>query len=237
MSATEPDVESQDVAVLGAACARDLGDPVRWFAPDGYPNSLALSIVDSIYSTGALYSSVENVVARYRSFRRETGADPNADGTDELAATFAQLGVEGWADSIGNRRPTSSAKGAPLKAEAILLAVEALSGLGVRSAADLRALSSDRERAQQVESAWRAVPGQGSGITWAYLLMLAHVPGVKADRMVVRYVARALGSGERGVSASKAADLVTGVARERDWDVLQLDHAIWRFESGRPFQT
>jgi len=42
-------------------------------APDGYPDSLALCIIDSIYSTGARYSSVVNVVGRYRDYRTGQG--------------------------------------------------------------------------------------------------------------------------------------------------------------------
>jgi hypothetical protein len=34
---------------------------------------------------------------------------------------------------------------------------------------------------------------------------------------------------------AKAAALVHGVAKAKGGDTIQLDHAIWRFESGRPF--
>jgi hypothetical protein len=57
-----PDLDTDDLAALIKACAADLGDPNLWFTPDGYPDSLALCIIDSIYSTGARYSSVVNVV-------------------------------------------------------------------------------------------------------------------------------------------------------------------------------
>jgi hypothetical protein len=69
-----------------------LGDANLWFTPDGYPDSLALCIVDSIYSTGARYSSVVNVVGRYREYRTNQGGDPDNDSTDELAATITELG-------------------------------------------------------------------------------------------------------------------------------------------------
>lgn len=64
--------------------------------------------------------------------------------------------------------------------------------------------------------------------------MLAQIPGVKADRMVARYVARAIGVGPEPLSGQRAADLVKRVAGLMGWNVIHLDHAIWRVESGRP---
>jgi len=65
--------------------------------------------------------------------------------------------------------------------------------------------------------------------------MLAQVPGVKADRMVIRYVARAIRVNEASLRPADAARLVKQVAAIKAWDVIHLDHAIWRYESGRPF--
>lgn len=70
-----PDLDNDDVMVLVTACETDLGDPSLWFTPGGYPDSLALCIIDSIYSTGARYSSVVNVLKRYRNYR------PNKEAT------------------------------------------------------------------------------------------------------------------------------------------------------------
>ena len=64
--------------------------------------------------------------------------------------------------------------------------------------------------------------------------MLAGVPGVKADRMVVRYVARALDRGASNRTPREFADLVREVAARNGWDVIRTDHAIWRFESVGP---
>jgi hypothetical protein len=87
-----------------------------------------------------------------------------------------------------------------------------------------------------VERVWRATPGQRSGITWDYALMLAQIPGVKADRMMLKYVTRAIGCRPGSMLPERAADLVSRVAQTKGWNVIHLDHAIWRFESRRPFQ-
>ncbi len=222
-----------DVEKLYEACVRDLGDPQLWFSPRGYPDSLALCVIDSIYSTGARYASVEKIIARYRGYRAAQGADAETDGAVELLRNIEELGgPDAWASEIGNRRPTSTAVDAPLKSAAIVQEAEALVALGIPTAAELRIVAEDDARRSEAKAAWCAVPGQRSGITWEYTQILAKIPGVKADRMVLGYVCREVGQ----VDAVRAAELVGATAEAGGWDVIDLDHAIWRFESGRPHQ-
>ena len=56
---------------------------------------------------------------------------------------------------------------------------------------------------------WVSLPGQPSGITWSYFLMLAGTPGVQADRMIIGYTNRVLGL---TVTAKEAGSLVGVVA-------------------------
>ncbi len=227
------DLFARRASLLAAACDRDLGDPDLWFEPDGYPESLALCIIDSIYSTGAHYTSVRNVIDRYRAYRSDQGGEPNTDGVEELLKTIEDLeGPDPWATRIGNRRPTSTAVNAPLKAEAIHKVATALGRLGIKSADDLRVAARD-EAFVAAKAAWIKVPGQRSGITWEYALMLARIPGVKADRMVTRYTSEAVADGVL-LAPTEAAELVKQVAESKGWNVIHLDHAIWRYESGRP---
>lgn len=222
-----------DVEKLYEACLRDLGDPQRWFSPRGYPDSLALCVIDSIYSTGAQYATVEKIIARYRGYRATQGSDPDTDGAVELLQNIAELGgPDSWATQIGNRRPTSTTANAPLKSVAVEQVAEALVALGVRTSADLRAVTEEDDRREQAKEAWCAVPGQRSGVTWEYALKLTQIPGARAGRVVAAYVARQIGA----VSAERAAEMVREVAAFAVWDAFALDHAIWRFDSGRPHQ-
>lgn len=215
---------------LRVACERDLGDPGDWPGPFGYPDALALCIIDAIYVTGARHLTVENVVERYRGYRAAQGADADTDGAPELLANVEALGgPPQWAAEIGNRRPTSTAKGAPLRSAALIEVTEALVGLGVRTTADLRAVAADDERCAQAEAAWCAVPGQRSGFTWRYLVLLAQQPGVTVDPSVAGYVYRELGA----VDGEDVAALLQAVADTAGWDATALHHAIWRFESAR----
>lgn len=226
-----------DPSLLAAACTRDLGDPDLWHRPDGYPRSLALCIVDSIYSTGIRYGTVVKVVDRYIAYRRDSGADALTDGTPELLATFDELGgAEAWAEQIGTKNKVSTSRGAPFKAEAVQAVAQALYGQGINTADDFRAVASSNE-AETLKSIWTATPGQRSGLTWNYAQMLAQIPNVKADRMVERYVARALGVETATLNRGDAEREVAQLAAAKGWDLIQLDHAIWRFESGRPVEV
>lgn len=223
----------EGVGRLLTAC-EVLGSPNKWFRPEGYQDGLALCIIDSIQSTGSHYNSVRNVVGRYRRHRGDAAA--TIDGTAELLATFDECGgVEGWAREIGNQKPASTRKGAALKASVIQQIARNLYGDGVRTADDLRvrgALESGNEaRRLATQELWTRVEAQSSGITWNYALMLAGVPGVKADRMVTRFVSRALGGVE--LSPESAASLVREAAKLMGVPATDLDHAIWRKESGR----
>ncbi|GAS92162.1 protein-tyrosine phosphatase family protein [Mycolicibacterium brisbanense] len=220
-----------DVERLRAACERDLGDPADWPGPFGYPDALALCIIDAIYVTGTRHLTVEKVVERYRAYRAAQGGNADTDGAPELLANVEELGGPlQWAAAIGNRRPTSTAKGAPLRSAALVEVSQALVDLGVRTTADLRAVVEDDGRGAQAKAAWCAVPGQRSGFTWRYLVLLAQQPGVTADPGVAGYVYRELGAAH----GDDVAALLQAVADEAGWDATALHHAIWRFESARP---
>ncbi|WP_409429289.1 hypothetical protein [Mycobacterium sp. SMC-11] len=202
-------------------------------APQGYRDGLALCIVDSIQSTGVKYSSVEKVVDRYRDYRRTQGGDPKRDGVPELLATFEELGgPDCWAKEIGNRNRTST-RGGVLKAEAIRYAAQALATEGVETTGALRDATGDEDRLARLGTAWRAVVGQRSGITWHYVQMLAGIQGVKPDRMICRFVADSLTVPRKTMTTEFAGAIVTAAATAMGVSPTDLDHAIWQWQRVR----
>jgi hypothetical protein len=201
-----------------------------WATPTGYPDGLALCTIDSLQSIGVRYQHVESVIHRYRAFRRANGGNPETDGVAELIATFTETGgTSEWAEAIGNGQRAWSRRDAPLKASVVLDAATLLQTHAVPSTKALRSLTLDSR--STLESAWRQLPGQRSGISWRYLLMLAQVPGVKPDRMVRRFVTGALP--QQAFTDDELAELVTLAAEQRHASPTALDHVIWRHQSGR----
>lgn len=214
---------------LVAACEQFRGAK----APDGYRDGLALCVVDSVQSTGVTYGSVENVVARYRAYRREQGGDPNCDGVAELLGTFDELdGPEGWAKKLGNSNRTST-RGGVLKSQAIRDAARVLDAEGISDTVGLLNAAEDEAQLEQVRKEWCAVTGQRSGITWHYMLMLAGIEGVKPDRMICRFIADSLGLPRRSVTPPFALEIFTAAAREMGMSPTDLDHGVWQFQRAR----
>lgn len=217
---------AEQVRILAERCEHFLGSK----APDGYPDSLALCIVDSVQSTMVRYPTVVKVLRNYRAYRREQGGNPNTDSAVDLAATFAELkGHEAWAERIGNGNRTSTHKGAPLKAYAIEAEANGMIGVGVATAQDLRTAAEDPDELARVRKEWLKVPGQGRGVTWHYVQMLAGVPGIKPDRMIIRFVAKALDRPLKTILPSFCVEVLTAVAGELAMTASELDHAIWNY--------
>jgi hypothetical protein len=138
-------------------------------------------------------------------------------------------GPEAFADAVQNRRRTS-AKSGILKADAVLRESQFLRDEGVATPADV--LHASPEKLDTIRARWVSVPGQGSGLSLDYLLMLSGLPGVKADRMVRRFVATALDlPNELAISAEEAGVFVREAACRLEIEERVLDYAIWRFQS------
>ncbi|WP_253659816.1 hypothetical protein [Williamsia maris] len=144
------DVPDQDIDALVELCRRDLG-------PAGYPDSLALCIIDSIQSTGSHFTCVVNVVNRYRDLRARNA---ETDGTLKLASFTQFDGPRGWAAEVSNCKPGASFwprrrltketdMPIPLIAAAIIIAGGASGGgglaLGGKGALDMKKARSDLE--------------------------------------------------------------------------------------------
>jgi len=124
-----------------------------------------------------------------------------------------------------------------LKEVNLLRIAEAFLEQNVRSSADLDEYVKLAHGDRPASPWWPRHPtfGRIAGVadqTWNYFLMLAGHTGVKVDRMICRYVARAVGAEPDDIAPKRAAQLVAEAAAELGADPHELDHAIWAFESG-----
>lgn len=245
------DFTTQELDFLVTACKRDLGSPDRWISPGGYPKSLALCVIDAIFSLNGGYTGVLNVVNHYRRNRATQRGNADIDGPIELLGTFEYAGGDdAWADLVKNHWRTLTSGGI-LKSAAVRQAAHVLAKHGAWSVTDIHEAALGG-RLEEIEVDWKRVNGQGQGTTWGYVLILARpqkefgatddlvkryaeaVVGVKPDRMIKRYVAKAIGVKEDGVSNKAAGLLVKAAAESMNCDAFGLDHVIWRYQSGRP---
>ncbi|GAA1645174.1 heme peroxidase [Brevibacterium sanguinis] len=223
-------VTEHEISTLVKYCEDNLGDPTLWTTPEGYPNSLALCIIDSLYSTGSHYSSVVRVINRYKDKHGST------DGAQALLASINTAGsAQAWATTVAeNLKPAHTKPGAPLKAEIIEQAAQLMVRNGIDTVPELVACVSknDDPLENDVHRAWKHLPSQSSGVTYNYLLILAGLPSVKPDRMIFRFLAQALGEATE-LDHSRARELIMRTAEKMQVDPRALDHIAWRAASGR----
>ena len=202
--------------------------------------SLPLCVVDAVFSIGVTYTSTANTVARFcerhgwtKSLSPDAPRQTGEHSIREFLALFGGLTPEQMADNLfGNRQRTSSRSGI-LKAEAVQQFAAALLESGIDDFGDIT-----DARIAAAETLIRAIPGQGSGISFDYFRMLAGDDNlIKPDRMVQRYIARAIDVKPEHVTPDLARTVLPGaisVLKENGyaWSSRQLDFAIWSVESG-----
>lgn len=221
-----------DVAEAVADACRHLPGWPALQAPAGYPDSMALCLIDAIWSMGVKYQGVVNVLNRYRSWLDSSDRGATDRSARELFDDIAHVGgPEAFAKIVKNRGRTSTRSGV-LKAQAVSDAAQNLVGVGVDNVEELRLRSADPD----VERAYCSTPGQSSGISWHYLCILAGVEDVKADRMICRFVAAAAGLPTMTSSSAHHAVLDAHTLLKTEAPTLTLralDHGIWSSQRGR----
>jgi hypothetical protein len=222
------DMRSDQIEALAAHARATFPAGTVWKTPDGYPSSLALCILDSIWSIGINYDRhVIPVLNKYRELATAAGRDATFDTPCELAMTIEQVGgPDAFARAVKSRHRTSSTNGI-LKAEAVDQAARLFCANRIATTGDLAARETD------VKPQWHRIRGQRSGVSWRYLLMLAGLDGIKPDRMIHGYITAAI---DVAVTNQDAVELLMRV--QQDWPeprptLLELDHAIWRHQSRR----
>lgn len=226
-------ISDADLERLVEACLRllDLADTEE--AAYNYA-SLVACVIEAIYSINADFCHTRRVLDRYSEYFGvprtiiARGAVPE-ETVAEMLPRMEALGAELLRrDVFGNSQWTSTRSGIR-KAEAVLRALRILQARNIQT---MRQLVEYPKR-DELALDFRSIPGQGSGISFAYLLMLAgELDMVKPDRMVGRFVSRAV---DRNVKQEESQRLVREAARALrvyvpDMSARRLDYLIWQWE-------
>jgi hypothetical protein len=209
-------------------------------SPEYYYASLPLCVIDAVFSIGVTYTATRNTVIRFceRQYWTRTlePATPRKRGEHtigEFLELFEGLGPDQMADDLFGNRQRTSARSGILKAEAVQRFAEVLKEVGIVDFADL---TDDRLAAAEILV--REIPGQKSGISFDYFQMLAGDDDlIKPDRMVQRYIGKALGVKPEQVTPDRARELLSSAmtilaGKGAIWSARQLDYTIWKTQSG-----
>jgi hypothetical protein len=230
-----------NVAVVAAACDRELDLLHAALGHEYFYQSLPLCVIDAVYSIGVRYSGVRNVLTRYctyfglQEFRSPPNQVPPQDEQESLPAFVGKMnkfGIAKFTSDVFKNRQRTSARNGILKAEAVLRFATVLTAHGVKFLHDVPPRVGDL----QLDAALRSVPGQRSGISVSYFFMLAGDENfVKPDRWIGRFLNRRLGYVP---GSAEAQSLVAGActilrAKYPHLTPRLLDYAIWNFERNR----
>ena len=177
-------------------------------------------LVDAVFSIQAQYRSADpnrGVLGRLQKFRRE-----EAEVVNDLRA-LKSLGSGRIREIMGD-----SVTAKKLKADAVVEAADAYVALGIVRAQDfLNAHPAEMKRV------YTQVQGLG-WVTFEYFSMLLGQPGVKADRMITRFVNNALArAGRPHVGNNEERELLIGSYNNLKLGetLSHFEHAIWLYES------
>lgn len=186
----------------------------------GWPGNVGTALIDAVFSIRAMYEAkdpTKGVIGRLRTFNAK-----HPEAMNDLSALVALSETE-LREIMGK-----GVTGPQAKAACVIEAAEALLGLEPSIVTANNLVSADPDA---VKKAYTGVDGLG-WVTCEYFQMLLGKPGVKADRMIVRFVNAALTkAGVDEVGAREARELVMQ-ANETDSrgaeSLTHYEHAIWR---------
>ena len=150
--------------------------------------SLPQCVIDAVFSIGARYESTENAVKHFcdrvgwqKDGRGRAGREHTIGEFVQIMLPFENLWKDMAVDLFGNQQRTSTTSGI-LKAEAVYHFAKALQKFGIETFSGVMR-SGLRE---DLRAAIKRIPGQGSGLSYAYFLILAgNQDGVTSPKVLV----------------------------------------------------
>lgn len=212
--------------------------------PGGWPGRISLALTDAVYSIGARYETKngKGVLPALLRLQQEWEKLPeNPRNSLKLLERFSETALR---DIMGRGKVAPGKPGEQYKSSAVLAAAQQFRKLGIDSSEDLLSIwSESRKNQQAIRKAYTSVPGLGK-VTFEYFHMLLGIPGIKADRMITRFVAKALHDSAISPEQAHAVlfDAYQDWAVENTGTLTSFEHAIWLFERERksikppPFQ-
>lgn len=190
--------------------------------------SLVLAVIDSIFSISAKYETTVKVVDR---FAKYVGINKKSDDftVTKFMNKFSDFSPEQLANDVFNNRQRTSAVNGVLKAEAVKSVIEVLYNNKIETKKDLL----NFQNQDKLELEIRKIKGQGSGITFHYLMMHAgDVNRFKADRHIYTFFEVYLGYGKLNEDTLEKVfneEYLIVKNKYPHFTIRALDNLIWNF--------
>lgn len=225
-----------EAALIAEYGKRELNLGQAGLPDEYYYTSVPQCVIDAVFSIGVRYEGVRNTVTRFSTYLGLALKRPGAEYPDiqaqlpveEFLRSFDELGLDVYVSEVfGNRQRTSPTNGI-LKAEAVYRFCKVLQKYGINYLQDVKNLYGN----EAFEAEIKAIPGQKSGISLVYFYMLAgDDQWVKPDRMIVRFLEKALGRKVRIDEAQALLEKTVALLKSRYPELTPrlLDYEIWNY--------
>lgn len=196
----------------------------------GY-NSLVFCVIDSVYSIAARYSSTKAVVERFANYLGKSIKDQYL--ISDFIKDFGNFEVDDLAENIFKNRQRTSTTNGILKADAVMQFIKVLEAHGIETNEDLLIYKDRYKLMYDV----RNIKGQGKGLTFDYVLMLAgDVDTFKPDRHIINFFSIYFGikdTSNKNIEALFRKQLKIVKNEYPNINVRTLDGVIWLYMSNK----
>lgn len=220
-------------------CDNELSLGTAKLSDEYYYDSIPQCIIDAVYSIGVRYAGTKNAVKNYCQNKKVTrisnplGNQSDAHTVNDLLSNMQPYVAEDYgASSLFVNKCKTSTKNGILKAEAVYKFATTLKNNGIQTLSEIR--RADYDKISKIENEIKTIPGQRSGISFSYFLMLSGDDNhMKIDRWLLRFVGAALGiNNYNNVKQAYSDLLVVCNELKKIYPNLTprlLDHTIWSY--------
>lgn len=207
-----------------------------------YYFSMPFCIIDTVFSIGAKYQCVRNVVERYCKYYdlvefRTTNnklQDPSEQHTvSDFIKNVELQGIDRFLETVVKNTQRTSPNNGILKIEAAYRWAKEFEKCGIQTFQDI----SHSGLEDNIESSILKIHGQKSGISLSYFYMLVgNDDFCKPDRHIKNYLLKRLN--RKNISEAEAVKILqrgSSLLKQRypNMTVRLLDYAIWQYQSDK----
>ena len=214
-----------------------------------YYKSMPLCVIDSVFSINAKYTSVQNTIfflGQYlnietlHNIENEIPSIENQLNTSYFVNLFTNHSPQHLANTFFNNRRRTSPRNGILKADAVLQFLIILKNHEIETFQDIQEINkNDNIKLNLIENDVKNIPGQRSGISFKYFLMLTGDENmVKPDRMIYRFINEATNNNFQFTNDQIIEIIrltVTYLNTNNDLNLTPrlLDKLIWMYQRGQ----